>query len=107
MGTLTMGEAKMSKSTLLLAVTTLMIGLTPASRAEMIADMSKLTCAKLLEGGPDSTEAAIWLSGYYNGIHKNTKLDLGAFKNNAKVIVEECHSNPKKTVMQTIDGMMK
>jgi hypothetical protein len=96
----------MSKAKLFLAATMLTIGLVPASRAEMIADMSKFTCAQLLEGSADSTEAAIWLSGYYNGLHKNTKLDLGAFMNNAKVIVEECHSNPKKTVMGTINGMM-
>jgi HdeA/HdeB family len=96
----------MSKAKLFLAVTMLTIGLAPASRAEMIADMSKLTCAQLLEGSADSTEAAIWLSGYYNGLHKNTKLDLAAFMNNAKAVVEECHSNPKKTVMHTIDGMM-
>lgn len=97
----------MSKSKLLLATAMLTVGLTQASRAEMIADMSKLTCAQLLEGSADSTEAAIWLSGYYNGLHKNTKLDLGAFMKNAKAVVDECHSNPKKTVMHTIDGMKK
>jgi hypothetical protein len=53
----------------------------------MIADMSRLTCALL--------EAAIWLSGYYNRNHKNTKLNLGALMHNAKVIVEDYHSNLK------------
>lgn len=97
----------MNKLKLLLATAALTVCLAPASRAEVIkvvADMSKLTCAQLLEGDVDSTEAAIWLSGYYNGLRKNTKLDLGALMKNAKVVVEECHSNPKKTVMQTIDA---
>ncbi|MND08449.1 hypothetical protein D3C83_310500 [compost metagenome] len=51
-------------------------------------------------------EAAIWLSGYYNGLRKNTKLDLNQFKNNAEVIVAECRTKPKNAVMQTVNQML-
>ena len=59
-----------------------------------------------MSGGPDAIEAAIWISGYYNGLHKNTKLDLNNMKHNAELVVAECKDNPKKTVMQAIDGMI-
>lgn len=69
-------------------------------------DMSKFTCAQLLTGSPDALDAAVWTGGYYNGLHKNTKLDLENMKHNAEVIVAVCKEDPKKTVMQTIDAML-
>jgi hypothetical protein len=79
---------------------------TLALSADPIVDMSKLTCAQLLEGSANSVEEAIWLSGYYNGLHKNTKLNLAQFKHNAEVVVDACHADPKKTVMQTVDELL-
>lgn len=68
-------------------------------------DMADFTCGALLSGSPDAIEAAIWISGYYNGAHKNTKLDLDGMKRNAEVILTVCKDDPKKPVMQTIDEM--
>jgi hypothetical protein len=75
------------------------------AQAQGTVDMSKYTCEQLLAGSGNSVEAAIWLSGYYNGLRKNTKLDLGQFGKNAEVIVAECRTNPKMTVMGTIKKM--
>ena len=83
----------------------LVLAVNTATQAEVI-DMSKFTCDQLLSGTPDGIEAAIWTSGYYNGLHKNTKLDLNAMKHNAEVVMAACKDNPKKTVMQAIDGMI-
>lgn len=74
------------------------------ARAETV-DMAKFTCNQLLTGSPDAIEAAVWIGGYYNGMHKNTKLDLENMKHNAESIVAVCKENPKKSVMQTIDEM--
>ena len=59
-----------------------------------------------LSGSPDAIDAAVWTSGYYNGMHKNTKLDLENMKHNAEVIVAACKENPKKTVMQMVNEML-
>jgi hypothetical protein len=76
-----------------------------ATQAEVV-DMSKFTCKQLLSGTPDAIEAAIWTSGYYNGLHKNTKLDLNVMKHNADVVVAACKDNPNKTVMQTVNTLL-
>lgn len=81
------------------------LAMNAATQAEMV-DMSKFPCSELLSGSPDAVDAAIWTSGYYNGLHKNTKLDLNNMKRNAEVVVAACKDDPKKTVMQTIDGMI-
>jgi HdeA/HdeB family len=76
------------------------------TRAQVMVDMSKFTCDQLMSGSPDAVEAAIWTSGYYNGLHKNTMLDMNAMKHNADAVVAACKSNPKKTVMQTVNGLL-
>ena len=65
------------------------------AQSQGTVDMSKMTCEDLLKGSGDSIQAAIWLSGYHNGLRKNTKLDLGQFKKNADAVVAECKANPE------------
>lgn len=76
-----------------------------ATQAETF-DMAKFTCGQLLSGSPDAIDAAVWTSGYYNGMHKNTKLDLENMKHNAEVVVAACKENPKKTVMGMVNEML-
>ena len=84
----------------------LFFGYSGASRAQLIVDMEQFTCEQLLAASPNAIDAAVWLSGYYNGLRKNTKLDLKEFKNNAETVVSECRSDPKKTVMQTVAKLL-
>jgi hypothetical protein len=76
------------------------------AQAQVMIDMSKYTCEQLLRGNANSTDAAVWLSGYYNGTRKNTMLDLNQFKQNAEAVVKECNANPKDTVMKTVDKLL-
>lgn len=85
----------------------LVLGMTSVTQAQVAVDMSKFTCEQLLRGTANSVEAAVWLSGYYNGLRKNSMLDLGKFKQNADAVVKECAANPKKTVMQTVEALSR
>ena len=91
---------------LLVAGAAIVSAANPAAQAQSVTDMAKLTCAQLLEGSANAIESAIWLSGYYNGLRKNTKLDLGQFQKNADAVIAECKNDPKRTVMQTINAML-
>jgi len=73
----------------------LVLAMNTAAQAQVV-DMSKFTCNQLLSGAPDAIEAAIWTSGYYNGLRKRTKIDLNVMKHNADVVVAACKDNPKK-----------
>jgi hypothetical protein len=91
---------------MLICSVALAAGTAAPARAQMIMDMSKVTCEQLLTASPNAVEVGIWLSGYYNGLRKNTQLDLNQFKKNADAVVAECRADPKKTVMQTADKLL-
>jgi HdeA/HdeB family len=95
----------MNRIALMICCVPLMVGMNAIAEAQT-TDMSKFTCEQLLQGSGNSVEAAIWLSGYYNGQKKNTKVDASQFKENAGVVVAQCKENPKATVMQTISTLM-
>jgi acid stress chaperone HdeB len=76
------------------------------ARAQMILDVSKVTCEQFLTASPNALEVGIWLSGYYNGLKKNTQLDLNQFKKNADAVVAECRADPKTTVMQAVEKLL-
>ena len=79
---------------------------TGTARAQAVIDMSRVTCEQILTASPNAIDAVIWFSGYYNGLRRNTKLDLNSFKRNAEIVVEECRSNPKRTLTETVSALM-
>lgn len=85
----------------------LMLVTNAVTRAEVIevVDMSKITCKQMMAGTPDAIEAAVWMSGYYHGLRKNTKLNMIALKYNGELVLAACKDNPDKTVMRTVDTL--
>lgn len=84
----------------------IMLATAGVASAQAMVDMTKVTCEQLLSASPNAIDAAVWLSGYYNGLRKNTMLNLNEFRKNAETVVNDCRSNPNATLMQTIDTMM-
>jgi acid stress chaperone HdeB len=76
------------------------------SQAQVMIDMSKITCDQLLHGHQDSVVAiAMWLSGYYHAKRHTTIVDLNQFGNNADVVAQYCVNHPKMRVMAAIDKL--
>ena len=96
----------MNRAKLLVCGAALALGAISTAQAQDTSDMSKLTCEQLLTASSDAVEAAIWISGYYNGLRKNTVLNMKQFKHNADVVIAECRTNPKNTVMNTVNTML-
>lgn len=82
------------------------VGATSKAQAQATVDVAQVTCEQLLAGTPNSVEAVIWLSGYYNGLRKNTVLNLNQFKQNAEIVVAECRANPKTTIMKAVETLL-
>ena len=76
-----------------------------AQNQQDTVDMSAFTCQQLLAGTADSLLTGVWLSGYFNGVRKNTKLNVGNLQHNSELIVAECKSHPNQTVMQTVESL--
>ena len=77
-----------------------------AQNSQDTVDMSAFTCEQLLAGTVDSLLTGVWLSGYFNGVRKNTKLNVNSLQHNSELIVAECKSHPKQTVMQTVETLV-
>jgi hypothetical protein len=90
------------------AIATLVVTVSSATQAQMSFDFKRYTCEQFLTAplGERVINAA-WYSGYYNGLRKNTKVDLTKFEANANAVVAACESNPKQTVMQAADKVAK
>ena len=84
----------------------LVLAMNSAIQAQVMVDMSKFTCAQLLSGDPDAIEAAVWLSGYYNGKRNNTMLDMTILKHNSEAAIAACKNDPNKTMMQTVKSLL-
>jgi hypothetical protein len=53
--------------------------------AQETVDVEKITCEQFLLGQiADSRSVSIWVSGYYNGLRKNSVIDVTAMQKNAR-----------------------
>ncbi len=95
----------MTKAIVLACCVPFMLGVSATAQVQVSVDMAELTCEQLMQGNANSIEAAIWLSGYYNGQSKNTKVDVSQFQKNAERVIAACKDTPKATVMQTISKL--
>jgi acid stress chaperone HdeB len=71
-------------------------------------EVSRITCDQFtLWKIKDPQQIAIWLSGYYNGLRKNTMLDLGSLEERADQLKDFCYRNPKVNVMDAAEKVFQ
>jgi hypothetical protein len=72
----------------------------PSLRAQVMIDMSKVTCADYLAMPPDKSRTfSAWMSGYFNQKLGYAWVDLNAFARNIANVKQWCASYPNETVM--------
>jgi hypothetical protein len=70
------------------------------ARAQVMIDMSKVTCADYLAMPPDQARTfSAWMSGYFNQKQGYAWVDLGAYARNIANMKQWCASYPNETVM--------
>jgi acid stress chaperone HdeB len=80
------------------------LGAIPAARAQVMLDVSKITCDQF--AGYKITNPqniAIWLSGYYNGKRGNTVFDIQKLLADTKTLERYCLQNPQAPVMNAAE----
>jgi len=84
------------------------IGFAPAAQAQVVLDLSLITCKQLTEL-PDEQAPFItaWLAGYFSSKVDRSTIDLRYLDRNTKVATQYCNSHPSETLMQVIEKTAK
>ncbi|MGO9698751.1 MAG: HdeA/HdeB family chaperone [Xanthobacteraceae bacterium] len=97
-----MRKATISKFVLSLAVAGAVAS--PAARAQIVIDMSRVTCADYLAMTPEQSRVfSAWMSGYFNQKTGYTWIDFGAYARNIANITQWCASYPQEKVMTGLE----
>jgi hypothetical protein len=71
-----------------------------ALHAQVMIDMTRITCAEFSAMEPDDAKIfSAWMSGYFNQKAGYTTVDLEAYARNVANVKSWCQANPKETVM--------
>jgi len=74
-----------------------------AAQAQTSVDVTKITCSQFLFDKIAPTKSiAIWLGGYYNGLHNNTVIDLGEMDQDIDKIEDYCRLHLSMTVVEAV-----
>jgi acid stress chaperone HdeB len=78
------------------------LAISPA-KAQVVLDLSLITCKQLLESDPD-TQALIgsWMSGYFSASKNLNMLDFRYVERNRKVVGGYCKAHKSDTVMSAM-----
>ena len=83
------------------------LGAVPATRAQVMLDVSKITCEQFAGYKITTPEnVAIWLSGYYHGKRGNTVVDMQKLLADTKTMQRYCLQNPQTLVMNAVETVL-
>jgi hypothetical protein len=91
---------------LLLTTAALVLACWSGAQAQVTVDIAKITCDQFtLYKITDPQNIAIWLSGYYHGLHKTTTVDTQQLSANLQKIKNYCNLKPQETVFQAVESV--
>ena len=98
----------MSHLKMLFVGTALVLTMNSTTQAQMSYDFARYTCDQFMKAElAERVINAAWYSGYYNGKRNNTKVDMTNFETNVNAVVQSCEQNPKQTMMQAANKLIK
>lgn len=98
---------KMSARLMLTAIT--LIALHSSAQASFMVDMTKITCHRAFFIGKtvlSSRSIALWLSGYYNGQHSTSLVDMTTLEQQATRIIGYCRAHRDETLAKAIQAAL-
>ena len=82
--------------------------LATSAQADVIFDITKITCHRAFFIGKTVLSAhsmALWLSGYYNGQHGKTALDMTTLEQQARRIEHYCRAHRDETLGKAAEAV--
>lgn len=81
---------------------------TTGASAQETIDVAKVTCDQFVTGKvADYRTVAVWLSGYYHGIHNNTLVDVNAAQQDSDALVNYCLSHPSVILLSAVPTLFE
>ena len=72
-------------------------------KAQLILEMSALTCKNIIEAPPErQILIAAWMSGYFNAERNMPTVDFGRFETNKKLVMKYCRGYRNANLMRAI-----
>jgi hypothetical protein len=96
----------MKRLQLTIATIALALASWSGAQAQVTIDVSKITCDQFtLYKITDPRNIAIWLSGYYHGLHNNTIVDTQQLSDNLRKITDYCNLHTQETVIHAVESV--
>ena len=90
----------------LLVATTILVGATLPSAAQISVDMNQITCGSFLGYSPDIRNfVRSWMSGYYNAAANSNILDYDRFQKNSAKVTSYCRTHKSQTLPTAIKNL--
>lgn len=85
------------------ALAVLGVALPSLAQAQVVLDMSRVTCADYVALSPSQTKNfSAWMSGWFNQKAGYSWIDVAAYQRNVASVKQWCASNPQVTVMSAL-----
>ncbi len=87
----------------LVASAIVLMALASGTKAQVVLDMTMLTCRQYLEADKERQDIiAAWMSGYYSAARNNPVFNASLFNNNRSKVTAHCKRNRSETLMSAI-----
>ena len=87
----------------ILVAAILAIGAAIPAKAQVVIDMSLITCKQFMSSDPGRKEmVASWMSGYFSASKDLNVVDFGYVERNRKVVEAYCKKRPGETLLSAI-----
>ena len=94
---------KLPHGAIIIATAIFVLSAAPSARAQVILDMSLITCQQYLGYDPERQEmVASWMSGYFNASINQPVVSFERFEYNKKTVGDYCRSHGYETLMSAI-----
>jgi acid stress chaperone HdeB len=95
------------KRTLFISSAIVFLTASSMASAQVTVDVSKITCDEFVKYEiADPKRIAIWISGYYHGIHNNPIVDKHQTLQMIDKLEEYCFKHPNDLVMKEVDELL-
>jgi hypothetical protein len=85
----------------------LVMGMSLGAGAQVMLDMSKVTCGQLVSYKITNPKyISVWISGYYHGLHQKLVVDTQRLVENADKLEDYCLKNQEVPVLKAVETVL-